>query len=54
MAYEGKGDMIEFVSAWNVILSALNNIVVIQNEAVNSPASMTFFDDKLVISFRQG
>lgn len=52
MAYEGKGDMVDFVDSWNVVLSAFKNITVIQPNYMGSPASLTVFDDKMVLSFR--
>jgi len=52
MAYEGKGDMVDFVTSWNVVLSALANPIVIQQQVMGTPASLTVFDDKIVLSFR--
>ena len=52
MAYTGKGDMVEFVKNWNLVLSALENPVVIQVDFVGTPASMTFREGEFVISFR--
>lgn len=52
MGMKGKGDMTEFVESWNIAISAYENTRVVQEEAVFPPASMTGFDDKVVISFR--
>ena len=52
MSYTGKGDMVEFVKSWNLVISALKNPLVIQQQVVGTPASLTVRDKKIILSFR--
>ena len=52
MSYTGKGDMVEFIKSWNIVLSALKNPLVIQQKSIGAPASLTVRDKKIILSFR--
>lgn len=52
MAYQGVGNMTEFVKAWNAVLDAMKNARVIQRETIGTPASLTVRTKSIKVSFR--